>query len=237
MTNYLKSVVLITVLAGLTLAADVIAGNGSSPASRDGLKLIEKHWRSDFYARPETDWSTYTQIQLQDAPVTFRRDWQRNQNRAQPFKVTDKDMEKIKSSLSSQVREMLVTELSKSGSYKMAETSGPHVLLIKPAIVNLDVVAPDTIKGTFSRQYADSSTRMTLKLEIYDSVTGQLLATSSDRLEDPRLGYLEWTTRGSNRADSERLLRQWAAGLRQRLEKVRANRLTFADERKSKVID
>lgn len=221
MSKYLNYVFFIPAFAGLTLVVDVMADNSALTASQDGLQLVEKDRYSNFYARPDIDWNVYTQVQLKDTPVAFRTDWQRNQNRSNPFKVDDKDMETIANSLSGQVRVFLTEALSKNGGYAVNQASGPHVLVIKPAIVDLDVAAPDTLKGAFSRQYTDSSTRMTLKLEFYDSVTGELLATSSDRLEDPRRGYLEWTTSGSNRADSERLLRQWAAGLRQKLEEAR----------------
>ena len=54
---------------------------------------------------------------------------------------------------------------------------------------------------------------MTLKLEIYDSVTGDLIATASDRREAPRRGYVQWTTSVSNSAEARRMLRQWAVKL------------------------
>ena len=61
---------------------------------------------------------------------------------------------------------------------------------------------------------------MTLKLEIYDAVTGDLIAAASDRQESPRRGYYQWTTSVSNRADARRMLERWAKDLRERLEKA-----------------
>jgi hypothetical protein len=53
-------------------------------------------------------------------------------------------------------------------------------------------------------------------------VTGDLIATISDRQEDPRLGWMEWRTRVSNRQDAERMLRRWATDLRERLDAARS---------------
>ena len=62
---------------------------------------------------------------------------------------------------------------------------------------------------------------MTLKLEIYDSVTGDLIATASDRRESPRRGYLQWTTSVTNNAEARRMLQRWAVSLVERLDEAR----------------
>ena len=62
---------------------------------------------------------------------------------------------------------------------------------------------------------------MTLKLEIYDSVTGDLIAKASDRREAPRRSYLQWTNSVSNNAEARRMLQRWAVDLRERLDKAR----------------
>ncbi len=189
--------------------------------STDGLTLVEKDSRGEIYTDPDVDWSVYTEIRLEDASVAFRRNWQRDQNRTDPFKVKTKDMEEIKADLSEQFREVFTEELTANGGYTMVDASGPNVLTIKPAIVDLDIAAPDTMSANRTMQYTESSGKMTLKLELFDSVTGDLLATASDRREAPRRGYLQWTTSVTNRADANRILRQWAEGLRTRLDEAR----------------
>jgi hypothetical protein len=191
-------------------------------AAADGLALLEKDGWGEVYANPDVDWSVYTQIQLEDATVAFRRHWQRDQNRGDPFKVKNSDVENIKRELSEQFREVFTEELTQNGGYVMSDVAGENVLMIKPAIVDLNVAAPDTTLSYRSRQYTESSGEMTLKLELYDSVTGDLLATASDRKESIYRGYLQWTTGVSNRADSERMLKQWAKSLRTRLDTARS---------------
>ncbi len=209
---FINSGVAVTALAGEPAADQV---------STDGLTLVEKDSRGEIYTDPDVDWSVYTEIRLEDASVAFRRNWQRDQNRTDPFKVKTKDMEEIKADLSAQFREVFTEELTANGGYTMVDASGPNVLTIKPAIVDLDIAAPDTMSANRTMQYTESSGKMTLKLELYDSVTGDLLATASDRREAPRRGYLQWTTSVTNRADANRILRQWAEGLRTRLDEAR----------------
>ena len=223
MKKSLSLLLLLPAITGLAFATPVMAQDEGDQVSMQGLKLVEKDRRSEIYANPGVDWSVYTEVQLQAAPVSFRRNWQRDQNRGNAFKVNAKDMEKIRSSLSELFVKVLTEELTKDNGYTMTESTGDQVMSIRPSIVDLDVAAPDTNNATRSTQYTDSSGRMTAKLEIYDSVTGDVLATISQRLEDPRRGYMQWTTSASNRADAERLLRGWAKDLREKLDKARSS--------------
>lgn len=202
--------------------AELNAGEATARPAADGLTLVEKDNWGEIYANPDVDWSVYTQIQLEDATIAFRRDWQRDQNRGDPFKVKASDVTKIKSELSEQFRTVFTEELTQNGSYVMSDMAGDNVLMIKPAIVDLDIAAPDTMRPYNSRQYTESAGEMTLKLELYDSVTGDLLATASDRKVSPYRGYMQWTNSVSNRADSRRMLQQWAESLRKRLDEARS---------------
>ena len=226
MTNSTRATAILSLLATAFLSLPAQADDKADPeaamAAADGLALLEKDGWGEIYANPEVDWSVYSQIQLEDATVAFRRHWQRDQNRGDPFKVKDSDVENIKREMAEQFREVFTEELTKNGGYVMSDVAGENVLMIKPSIVDLNIAAPDTMTAYRSRQYTESSGEMTLKLELYDSVTGDLLATASDRKESIYRGYLQWTTGVSNRADSERMLKQWAQNLRTRLDTARS---------------
>jgi hypothetical protein len=62
---------------------------------------------------------------------------------------------------------------------------------------------------------------MTLRLDIFDAVTGDLIAKASDRQEAPRRGYMQWTTSATNRAEARRMIEKWARELRTRLDEAR----------------
>jgi hypothetical protein len=203
-------------------ASSAIAKKNDPPeVSIEGLELVEKDRRGEIYADPDADWAAYTQVQLERASVAFRKNWKRDQNRYDPFKVKDRDVEKIKTGLSELFHEVFTEELSSDNGYKMADSTGEDVMTISPQIVDLDVYAPDTFTAGRSMSYTDQAGRMTLMLEIRDSVSGDLIAKASDRQEAPRYGWVQWSTSVSNNAEARRMLQRWAKALRTRLDEAR----------------
>ena len=202
----------------------ILAESSPLQVSLDGLQLVEKDTRGELYADPDIDWSVYDKIRLDQATVAFRRSWQRDQNRSRPFNVRTSDMEKIKKSLAELFDEIFTEELTSNGGYEIVEESADNVMRITPHIVDLDVYAPDTPKVGINRSYTESAGRMTLKLEIYDSVTGDLIVTASDRREAPRRGYMQWTNSVTNTFEARQMLERWAVALRERLDKARSSK-------------
>lgn len=199
----------------------VLAESEPPQVSLEGLELVEKTRRGELYADPGIDWSVYDKIQLDTATVAFRKNWQRDQNRYQSFKVRASDMEKIKTNLSELFDTVFTEELTANGGYEIVDGSADNVMRITPQIVDLDVYAPDTPTVGINRSFTREAGRMTLKLEIYDSVTGDLIATISDRRKSDWRGYMQWTTSVSNAADARRMLQRWAVALRERLDNAR----------------
>ena len=218
-----KFALIAVLLASTAPVVSLAAGDEATEASVDGLELVKETRRGELYADPQVDWNTYTKIQLEPATVAFRKNWQRDQNRSQPFKIRTEDMERIKSELSEMFGEVFTEELTTEGGYVMATESADDDLRISPQIVDLDVYAPDSRSTPgIQHSYTESTGRMTLKLEMYDSVTGDLLARASDRQEAPRRGYMQWTTSVTNRAEAQRMLERWARELREFLDDTRA---------------
>jgi hypothetical protein len=220
----MNKALILMILATLVISPSTRAESEPPQVSQDGLELVEKDSRGEIYADPDVDWSVYTEIQLESATVAFRRNWQRDQNRyPDTFKVNASDMERIKTELSELFNEVFVKELTEKGGYRMAVESGDNVLRIDPQIVDLDVYAPDTNRPGMEKSYTRQAGRMTLKLELYDSVTGDLLAAASDRQEDPYRNYMQWTNSVTNRAAARRMLERWATDLRKRLDEARSS--------------
>ena len=76
--------------------------------------------------------------------VSRSRSWQRDQNRSR-IKVNTKDMEKIKTGLAELFEQVFAEKLSEAG-YELTEERAEDVLVVRPAIINLDVYAPDVAK-------------------------------------------------------------------------------------------
>lgn len=213
---------LVSMLAALALAGAVRAQDPAPAATYEDLQLVDQDRRGEIYADPRVDWSVYTEVLLDPATVAFRKNWERDQNRDQPFKIRASDMERIKSELSELFGDVFTKELTEKGGYVMATEPGETVLRITPAIIDLDVYAPDSrSQPGITVSYTNQAGRMTLKLELYDSVTGDLIATARDRQQAPYRGYMEWTNSVTNRRDARLMLERWAKELRKRLDQAR----------------
>jgi len=207
----------------LLASSTALAKSEPSEVSIEGLKLVDKDRRGEIYAEEGVDWSEYTQIILEPATVSFRKNWQRDQNRYDPFKVRDQDVEHIKMKLSELFSQVFTEELSAKGGYTITESIGADTMMLIPRIVDLDIAAPDTRNNPgITKSYTDQAGRMTLILEIYDSQSGDLIAKASNRQEAPRYGYVRWTNSVSNTQEARLMLQRWANMLIERLDEAKS---------------
>jgi hypothetical protein len=216
------SMMMIALLFGLAGTTTALAKKDMPEFNDEGMQLVKNSELATVYADPGADLGIYSKIMLMDATVAFKKNWKRNQNRiSSGLRVRDSDMDKIKESVAELFAEVFTEELE-AGGYEMAQEAGEDVLLLKPAIVDLDVHAPDIQGASRSYSYSESAGEMTLNLELFDSVTNDKIAKAIDRKEDYRKGYLEWRTRVSNRADAKRMMRSWAKAFVSSLDEARS---------------
>ena len=213
---------ILAVVFALATISPVMAKKSLPAVNDEGMELVKDSKLATVYADPGADLSIYNRIWLQDATVAFKKNWQRDQNRSHRFKVRTEDMDRIQEDVATLFREVFTKELL-DGGYAMTEEIGDDVLLVKPAIVDLDVIAPD-IQRTPGREYgfSESAGEMTLNLELFDSLTGDKIVKATDRQRDFRRGYLEWRTSVSNRSDARRMMTSWAKALRSTLDEARS---------------
>ena len=158
--------------------------------TEDGLERVHDSKLAVVYVEPGATLEAYTRVKLLDTYVAFKKNWARDQRSrsAQPLRVTSRDVENIKNSLAEEFQAVFIKELE-SGGYPVVDESADDVLLVRPAIINLDVNAPDTPTAGRSRTYTSSAGEMTLYIELYDSVTGDLIAKALDRQKDRRTDH------------------------------------------------
>lgn len=203
---------LITVFLLLAIAAPAMAKEQELPeVTEDGLHRVPDSKMAIVYAEPEADLSGYQKVQLLEAYVAFKKNWARDQRSSSidPLSVTSGDVERIKNRLAEEFRAVF-TEVLEEGGYPVVDAAGDDVLLVRPAIINLDVTAPDTMRAGRSRSYTQSAGEMTLYVEIYDSVTGDLIAKAMDRKADRNSSYYTWANSATNKAAADRILKGWA---------------------------
>ncbi len=197
------------------------AGDPLPEVSDDGLHLQKSKDARVVYVRPGATLEPYKRVAILDCYVEFQKDWQRDYNQSAPLgsRVTDADADKIKTSLAAEFKKVFTEELQDKGGYQLTDEAAPDVLILRPALVNVVVTAPDVNMSGMTRTIVASAGQMTLFLELYDAGNSQILARIIDAKADPD-GFAQQANRVTNKAAADELLRNWAQKLRKHLDAV-----------------
>ena len=208
----------IVLLAGGTAFAAI--KDEPPQVSHDGLHLVPDTQVALTYVKPDADFSGYERIMILDTYVAFRKGWAADQRRSSVNRVSNRDIERMKTEMAELFREVFVEKLDVEGGYPVVEDADTDVLLLRPAIIDLEVTAPDVGSGG-TYNFAASAGAATLYLELFDSVSGEILARAMDHKAANLAGsFMRWTNRVSNRAAAEKVLGDWAGLLRRRLDEI-----------------
>jgi len=187
----------------------------------EGLKLIpDTKDIALVWAEPGANLSQYERVFLVEPYVAFKKNWQRDQNRSISTKVRTSDMDRIKINVKELFMEVFTEELEKGG-YTLATERAEDVLIVKPAIIDLNVNAPDIRTSGRSNTYTSNAGSMTLYMELYDAETDDLLAKAMDPTADRDSGFMKWQTGPANRAAGKRMMQPWAEALRKGLDRAK----------------
>jgi hypothetical protein len=207
-------------ILGAALAAALCAACANDTSTRivdithDGLERVAGSRVERAWVKPGVDFSQYTEVGLLDCFVSFRRNWRMSHSG-----VRMRDMERIQNTLSEEFRRVFTSALE-SGGYPVVTEAADNVLLIRPAIIDLDVAAPQTSSAGRSSSFTASPGIMTLVIELHDSVSNEILARAIDRRRARNVGNIQWTTSGTNREAARRILGRWAGMLVAKLDEV-----------------
>lgn len=162
------------------------------------------------YINPEADFSVFKRVAIMEPFVAFRSNWQRDQNRSSARNISTRDMERIKADVAT-LFERVFSERLEAAGYAVVDVMGDDVLLLRPAIIDLDVTAPDVKTAGRTRNFTASTGAATLYIELYDSVTGDILGRAADRQSVRSAGgNISWSNSVSNMADANRMIGRWA---------------------------
>lgn len=198
----------------------IVAQEDLDKVNIDGLFLIDDTQLAKVYLQPGVVMSQYNRIHLADAYIAFKKDWQRGKPTPESDRINADDMAKIRIELSSRFRDVFSQTLEEGG-YELVTERAEDVLLIKPAIINLGIIETDKPSAGNDLSYSETAGEMTLYLELYDSLTGDLIAKAYDRNTDRQTGYFKWQNRLSNRAAANRIMQVWARALKEGLDEAR----------------
>ena len=124
----------------------------------------------------------YDRVAILDCYVAFRKNWERDYNNEAMGlnqRITQKDIDRIKQQLADEFRKVFTKELQDKG-YQVVDDAAADVLIVRPAIIDLDITAPDTMSPGMEVTLVASAGEMTLYMELYDSLSSELLARVID---------------------------------------------------------
>jgi hypothetical protein len=217
---------LVGVCLGVAATAPLpaIAADPPPSVSSDGLQLQpQKSKHRLVYLKPGATFNQYQRVAILDCFVEFEKDWQKDYNRSRvglDYKVSDADVERMKKGLAETFKKVFIDELQNKGGYQVVDKAAPDVLVLRPALVNVEVNAPDLMTPGINATVVRSAGQMTLFLELWDSTSNTILARVMDAAADENQ-LAQRANRVTNTQAAESIMRDWARELRGRLDEVR----------------
>jgi len=228
--NFFKTQIALTaviaVLVGTVTPAQAADDDWPPKVTSDGLSLVEGTKAAAVWVLDGADFSEYNRVMIIDAGVAFKKNWRRDYNRSEASfdsTVSKSDAEKIKQRVADEFKKVFTAELEKAG-YEVADydvkLAEDDILVLRPAIMDLVVTAPDTNSVGRGSTFTASAGGMTLYLEFYDSVTSSILGRVVDRKNSRDNGMMQISSRVTNKAEADRLFRKWTGLLIPKMDSV-----------------
>ncbi len=183
--------------------------------TEDGLTRVPSNAVDVAYRKEGASLASYTAVYIEECKVSFRKNWMRDQNLDRlgtENTVRQSDVDRIASEMSVAFKEQFTKVLESHGYRVVPAGSTQDVLTLRPAIVDLDVTAPDLRTSTTgpTRTFTASAGEMTLNMDLVDSASGARIGQVIDRERDNEDGSIGYSNHVANRAEAERVLRKWA---------------------------
>lgn len=223
MRNNILVCLCFALLAGCAAGTTGTTGSSAYPAvSPDGLTLMPHTTLAAVYMKPGADLSQYDKIALLATYVSFAKNWQRDTNEDATFEnqITDKDMQTIRENVASEFNKEMTRVLSAQDGRQFVTTGGSGVLILRPAIINLEITAPDLMTPGMEQTFVASAGSMTLYLEMLDGKTGDLIARVIDPEAADDAGMAQVANGVTNTADFDRIVQRWAQILNSHLAQI-----------------
>ena len=189
--------------------------------SFDGLQLVPDSKADLAYINPDADFSVYKRIMLMPVEVSFDRRWKRNYESNSIGLVPSNEWKRIRRTVADEFAAVFKKVLEEEGGYTIVNEAAEDVLLILPALSDLEASALDLDTPGRRTVFVETNEQHgTLSLEAYDSLTGEILARAID--SQVVRDYGTWTFSRVSRVENIALARQglkkWATALRDRLD-------------------
>ena len=185
---------------------------GLQEITHDGLRLQTGN-SGVVYTIPGLDLTPYNKLILLTPEINFERSWRMDINSERRMNtISGSDMREMIETGQRLFVEVFSTELEKAG-YQLVDEPDDDVLLVRPSILDVYLNAPDPDRDPWMRVYAESAGDATLVLELYDSVSRDIMVRAIDRKTEIGYDGSGWAmprSQTTNIADARLAFQSWA---------------------------
>ena len=204
----------------VALACGCSADPPPTETTPDGLIRVPARSVAGVYRAPEATFHQYRRIILEPPSISFVKDWEEKHP-----KIGASEIARIRTESVRLFREEVTREFTRRGSYKFADEPALDVLLVSPAIEDLDILAPEAGVSPGDSTYL-TARPVTMKItgELRDALTGKLVArviTYHPPEQNP-YNELRMADRIANAQEQRRVFAEWALVLREALDVAKA---------------
>ena len=211
-------------LFGLKLVAVLACGCAADPppeeTTPDGLVRVPARSVGGVYRAPDATFFQYHRIILEPPSISFAKDWTENHP-----EVSAKELARIRAESVRLFREEFSRQFVKYGSYKFADEPAPDVLLVVPALEDLDILVPEAGDGPGERTYL-TMRPVTMKVtgDVRDATTGKLVGRviTYHPPEQNMNNELRAANRTTNAQELRRVFAEWSLLIREALDVAKA---------------
>ena len=145
------------IVATIALASIPVVQAKEAPpeTTPEGLVLLKSTKSRISYVKPGATFAQYNRVAILEPLVEFEKDWQKDYNssrRSLEGRVSDADVERMKAGLAAEFKKVFTDELQNKGGYQVVTTAAPDVLVLRPALLNVEVSAPDLMTQASTRR-------------------------------------------------------------------------------------
>jgi len=200
------------------LSAGCTASRPPEDMTADGLVRVPSRNIAGVYRAPGASFVHYRRIMLEPPTVSFVRDWQKNHPEISPAEIL-----RIVREAAALFRDEFTRELIDRGPYELTDELAADVLIVNPAIVDLDV---PSLAEDGSRIYTAGPAMMKVTGELRDAASGALVGRLTTFETDDNYGFgkVRLANRAMNAHEQRIAYGKWSRILNEALAVAKAER-------------
>jgi len=162
-------------LSTLGLAAVLAGGCSADPppaeTTADGLVRVPSRSVGGVYRAPDVTFLEYKRVILEPPSISFVAEWAEKHP-----DVSSREVARIRTEAIQLFRDEFSREIVKRGNFEFAEEPAPDVLLVVPAIEDLDIKSPEAGESAGERTFL-TGRPVTMKVtgDLRDAVSGRVI--------------------------------------------------------------